>query len=210
MYDNNTRLYRRTYSRNQYNNKKPPKFFLLIFVAIGIYFVILGIFPTYFEINSSAEAQIHRKSMLPPFKNIDIVVSNVKQAIIGQSRTSKGGTTYRVEIEDYNGKRTPITSYYSSGYNSKEFLKNNINRAIKDRTEYNHVIKQHGFKIVGLFFIIIPMLILFASKIQNNNTIEQSKLKQDQRNSLPNQVHQQTESDSEENKYDDINNSIIK
>ncbi len=210
MYNNNTRVYRMPYNKKQYNNKKTPKFIPFLFIVIGIFFMTLGMSPTYFEINSSAQAHIHRKSMIPPFKDIDIFIPDVKQAIIGQTRTSKGGTTYRVELEDYRGKRTPITLYYSSGYNSKELFQNNINSAINNRTEYRYVIKQHGFTAVGLLCIIIQIFILLASKIQNNNSIGQTKPKQVQRNSFPNQTYQQPEVHSEKDKYDRINNSIIK
>ena len=97
--------------------------FLLPFFAVGFCFMCAGLFPIELKIehiNGNSTAQIHKKSMLPPFKDIYITVPDLKRATIATSRTSKGGTTYRVELESYNGKKTPVTSFYSSGYQYKQ------------------------------------------------------------------------------------------
>ena len=57
--------------------KQPPKLFLLSFFMIGFYFFIVGFLPISVEINpveTQVQGQIHRKSMIPPFKNIVIIL----------------------------------------------------------------------------------------------------------------------------------------
>ena len=183
--------------------------FVLIFIIIGLYFMFIGFFPVEIGINPSSntiEAQIHRKSYIPPFKDVDITIPNIKQAIITSSRSSKGGTTYRVELESYSGQRTPITTYYSSGYNSKELLRQAINKAIDDRTEYKHTISQLGFLIFGFLFTLIPSLILIASISQKNKSDEQPQktVQTNQRQFEP------PTTSTEKEKYKNINDSIIK
>ncbi|WP_372519043.1 hypothetical protein [Candidatus Ruminimicrobiellum ovillum] len=194
--------------------KQPPKTFLLLFILIGLYFCIVGSFPVKIEIKklqSVTEAQIHRKSMIPPFKNIDLIIPNLKQAVITSSRSSKGQASYRVELEGYNGYLYPVTTYYSSGYNSKLSLQTQINNAIKNGTDFNHTICQTFFLFFGALFVTIPLLMLFvvakANRVKNN--IQETKTTQQIRQSMQNQ-QTQTISDSENKKYEDINDSIIK
>lgn len=203
--------------------KQPPKLFLLIFILIGLYFFLVGFFPVKVEINPTSvgtQAQIHRKSMIPPFKTIDIFIPNVKQAVITTSRTSKGGTTYRVELEDFKGYRFPITTYFSSGYNSKANLQDRINVSITNRTDFRHTFPQPFFTLFGSIFIIIPLIMLIAVKKTQNNTYQQSRPRQYQDpKETPEEfkrpqgfpISQQTQhAESEEEKYKNINDSIIK
>ena len=203
--------------------KQPPKLFLLIFILIGLYFFLVGFFPVKIEINPTSagtQAQIHRKSMIPPFKTIDIFIPNVKQAVITTSRTSKGGTTYRVELEDFKGYRFPITTYFSSGYNSKANLQDRINVSISNRTDFRHTFTQPFFTLFGSIFIIIPLIMLIAVKKTQNNTYQQSRPRQYQ---VPKETpeefkrpqgfpipQQPQHTESEEEKYKNINDSIIK
>ncbi len=186
-----------------------PELFISCFILLGLYLLLTGMFPINIEINPSpdkTEVKIHKKSAVPPFKNIDIVIPNVKQAVIGSSRSSKGGTTYRVEFETFDGQRIPVTSYYSSGYVPKEALQKSINKAIQERSEYKRVIRQTFLLIFGFIFTLIPSLMLIGFISQAKKPAEQSVQKQTQ--------HYQTKdtfsSHSEDEKYNDINDSIIK
>lgn len=199
--------------------KQNPKPFLFLFFIIGLYFFFIGIFPISVEINSTSsgsQAQIQRKSMIPPFKNIDISIPNLKQAVITTSRSSKGGTTYRVELEDFKGYRHPITSYYSSGYESKVRLQDRINDAIRNKYQYKYKIQQTFFIIFGFIFMFVPLLAFIASKKTNTNSYQQSRPNQyrrpiDRSRSQEFPIPHQTQyPESEEEKYKNINDSIIK
>ena len=203
--------------------KQPPKLFLLSFFMIGFYFFIVGFLPISVEINpveTQVQGQIHRKSMIPPFKNIDISIPNLKQAVITTSRSSKGGTTYRVELEDFKGYRYPVTSYYSSGYGSKVRLQDAINTSIRNRYQYKYRTQQNLFILFGFIFMFVPLLALITSKKTNTNSYQKSRPNQDGRPidgprqfqrpqdfSIP---HQTQYPESEEEKYKNINDSIIK
>ena len=182
-----------------------PELFISCFILLGLYLLLTGMFPINIEINPSpdkTEVKIHKKSAVPPFKNIDIVIPNVKQAVIGSSRSSKGGTTYRVEFETFDGKRIPVTSYYSSGYVPKEILQKTINKVIQDRTEYKHVVRQTFLLIFGFIFTLIPSVMLFVFIIQTKKPTEASAQHYQTRDTFSSQ--------REDEKYNDINDSIIK
>ena len=182
-----------------------PELFISCFILLGLYLLLTGMFPINIEINPSpdkTEVKIHKKSAVPPFKNIDIVIPNVKQAVIGSSRSSKGGTTYRVEFETFDGQRIPVTSYYSSGYVPKEMLQKTINKVIQDRTEYKHVVRQTFLLIFGFIFTLIPSVMLFVFIIQTKKPTEASAQHYQTRDTFSSQ--------REDEKYNDINDSIIK
>ena len=196
-------------SMNRNRNKiKHPLLFLSIFILIGLYFISIGIFPVEIKIehfNNESVAKIHKKSGIPPFKDINITVSNLKQAIIGTSRSSKGGTTYRVELESYNGIKTPVMAYYSSGYRAKQNLQDKINESIRKKIEFKYTIKQYGFVIFGSLFCFIPLIIiitLITQKNEQNNTLKQTNQQT--------QFSQQEVPQSEDEKYKKINDLIIK
>ena len=203
--------------------KQPPKLFLLLFFMIGFYFFIIGFLPITVEIipaGTQVQGQIHRKSMIPPFKNIDISIPILKQAVITTSRSSKGGTTYRVELEDFKGYRFPVTSVFSSGYRDKEKLQNRINDAIRNKYQYKYKTQQTFFIIFGFIFMFVPLLAFIASKKTNTNSYQQSRPNQYRRPiDSPRQIqrpqdfpipHQTQYPESEEEKYKNINDSIIK
>ena len=189
--------------------KQNPKPFLFLFFIIGLYAFIIGVFPISVEINSTSsgsQAQIHRKSMIPPFKDINIMIPNLKQAVITTSRSSKGGTTYRVELEDFKGYRYPITAFYSSGYKSKANLQDRINDSIRNRTEYKKTFRQPFFIFFGLFFIFVSLLVLKAKNKINKTTQQKTPV----RVQTPYQTHIPQQTESEEEKYKNINDSIIR
>ena len=203
--------------------KQSPKLFLLLFFIIGFYFFIVGFLPISVEINptgTQVQGKIHRKSMIPPFKNIDISIPTLKQAVITTSRSSKGGTTYRVELEDFEGYLYPITAYYSSSYKSKIRLQDAINTSIRNRYQYKYKTQQNFFIIFGFVFIFGPLISFILSKKTNTNPYKQSRPnqyrrpietpRQFQRTQDLSMPHQTQYPESEEEKYKNINDSIIK
>jgi hypothetical protein len=192
---------------NKRMKKQNPKPVLFFFFLIGLYAFFIGIIPVKVEINPAStgvQAQIHRISMIPPFKAIDITVPNVKQAIITTSRTSKGGTTYRVELEDFKGYRYPVTTFYSSGYGHKARLQDKINSSIRNRTKYRNTFRQPFFMLFGLVFIFVSVVALKATKKTNKTTQQKTPVRNPYQTRIPQQ------SESEQEKYKRINDLIIK
>lgn len=190
-------------------NKQTPISVLVLFFLIGLYAFFIGVVPIKVEINSTnagVQAQIHRISMIPPFKDINIMIPNLKQAVITTSRSSKGGTTYRVELEDFKGYRYPITSYYSSGYRSKARLQDTINNSIRNRAEYKNTFRQPFFIFFGLFFIFVSLLVLKAKNKINKTTQQKTPV----RVQTPYKTHIPQQPESEHDKYKRINDLIIK
>ena len=190
-------------------NKQTPISVVLLFFLIGLHAFFIGVVPIKVEINSTnagSQAQIHRKSMIPPFKDINIMIPNLKQAVITTSRSSKGGTTYRVELEDFKGYRYPITSYYSSGYRSKARLQDTINNSIRNRAEYKNTFRQPFFMLFGLFFIFVSLLVLKAKNKINKTTQQTTPV----RVQTPYKTHIPQQPESEHDKYKRINDLIIK
>lgn len=188
-----------------------PKFWLIlylsIFILIGFYFTLTGCLPVEVKIKTVddvATAQIHRKSMMPPFKDININMPNVKLAIVTSSRSSKGGTTYRVELEAYNGQRYPITFYYSSGYSSKAKLQDKINEAIQNKSDFNYTVRQIFMIFFGLIFMLIPSFIMYVF-------MKKGPISSTLKNPITStETVSAEEIESEEEKYKKINDSIIK
>ena len=171
--------------------------------------MLMGILPVKIKIKTIDNvtiAQIHRKSMLPPFKDININMPNVKLAVITSSRTSKGSTTYRVELEAYNGQRFPVTYYYSSGYLSKANLQDKINDAIQRKSDFDYIVRQPFMAFFGFIFMLISSIIMFSAIKKGSTT---STLK-NSNSTTPTQTAPTNKIEPEEDKYKDINNSIIK
>jgi len=180
---------------------------------------IMGWLPIRIEISSTgagSQAQMQKRSILPPFNQITTVIPNLKQAVIKTSTSSKGGATYRVELEDLNGRRHPVTFYFSSGYKSKARTRDKINNAIKNKTEYSCVERHPFFIFFGFMFMVIPLIILriMERPIPADTQEEQPKQNRYQRyKSVPQEIKrpQQSEpTESEKEKYKNINDSIIK
>ncbi|WP_413853582.1 hypothetical protein [Candidatus Ruminimicrobium bovinum] len=181
--------------------------YLSIFILIGFYCTLIGCLPVKIKINNVndvATAQIHKKSVVPPFKDVNINISNLKLAVVTSSRSSKGGTTYRVELETYNGQRYPVTFYYSSGYSSKAKLQDKINEAIRNKTDFDYTVRQVFMIIFGLIFMSIPSVIMFAFMKGGSTTSKLNKNITATKN-----ISGET-NESEEEKYKKINDSIIK
>jgi len=193
--------------------KKIPKagliLYLSFFILAGLYFTVNGSLPIEIKISNSnnvTTAQIHRKSVIPPFKDININMPNVKLAVVTSSRSSKGGTTYRVELEAYNGQRFPITYYYSSGYSSKAKLQDKINLAIQNKSDFSYTVRQTFMIIFGLIFMLIPSIMMYVTIKKGSAT---STLKRP-KTTTSTQPIPTNKPEIEEEKYKNINDSIIR
>lgn len=194
--------------------KSSPLSVLFVFALVAAYFAFLSFFPIDLEINhidNESFAHIHRKSMIPPFKDINITANNLKQAIITTSKGSKGSTNYRVELESFNGKRTPVMPYYSSVYYSKQKLQNQINHCISTKTPFKIIIKQSSMSPFGSIFFLATLIIIFTVIKNSNKQKNIPPTKQPQRTPTPQYPRPQSPKyTTEEEKYKNINDSIIK
>lgn len=180
----------------------------MIFFLIGLFEFVNGLNPIYLEINTNSSnityAKISKRSMVPPFNIINKKVNNLKEAIITMSKTKKNGHIYRIELVDYNGHRTSITSSYSSEYNSKKALQQKINNAIQNKVEFKYTIKDYNLALFGLFFVLLG-LFSFFTKVQITND---KKV-----NNKPKKIDTSTTTSTtqtEHEKYNEINDLIIK
>ena len=194
-------------------------FVYVFFILIGIYFFIIGFSPVKIETTitqTGIQAHIHKKSMLLPFKNVDIVVPNLKQAVITTFRGYKGRTTYYLELENSDGKQFSVVSISSIEYNSAVLLRNRINDSIKGRYPYKYAIKQNSFIFYGFLFIVICLIGYIKDKKTITNKQQKSKSQQYQtpkrtlEQQIPHVQTQQQKPKSEQEKYKNINSSIIK
>ncbi len=188
-----------------YRDNSVVKYLIIAYIAfffmlvIGIYCVCIGLFPIELKIehiNGKSVAQIHRKSRLSPFKDIYVTVPDLKIATIATLKpsSSRDLPTYRVELESYDGKKTPLTPDYSSEYTENKEIQDKINEKIKSKTEFIYIKKQYGILLFGLMFCFTALLGMFVH-------LKQIKLLK-----KPKKVFYQSES----KKYKNINDSIIK
>lgn len=191
------------------NNIDKIKLFLMcfIFMCIGSVFVCLGLFPETLElkhVDYRTDAIISKKTIrIFSVKDNSKTITNVKQAVVETFKGSKGRDIYGVALQSYDGTRTPVFSYDDSFRSSKEELRDEINNAINKKLEFKYTDNKNSLTIiiVGLLFMFIPstivVLALFkgleirtkSGRIINSGSIRQEK---------------------SGNKYDNINDSIIK
>ena len=124
---------------------------LIIFYPFFILFAPIKaeIIPT----KTHMQAYIYKRTMLNPFHKV--FIPNVKRAVTTETTNSKEELKYRVELEDFQGSRFPVTSYEASGYNSETNIENKINNSIKNRKHLKYKISSHYLIMVILFITLI-------------------------------------------------------
>ena len=137
--------------------KETTKQLLLLFILgmIGMYLLFIAISPTKIEITpkgAETQARICKRTLVNPFNKM--FISNVKQAVITQSKKGK----YRLELEDVQGHRFPVTSYEEAKYSSEiSFLQEQINNSIKKKTRFKYEISS-GFMIILMAILALILL----------------------------------------------------
>jgi hypothetical protein len=186
---------------------------MIILSSGGILFFLEGLFPKILEIvptETQVNAYLHTRSTFPPFANIEEFIPNIKQAVIKKERGTKSGTTYRVEIETYNRKSIPVTND-TWGYAFKQELQTQINDSIRNRTPFTRKFRATSYILFGIGVIIIAIFSILSDIRTIKRNVEKKKNREILKNptniSMKNQ-HQATDTESE--KYKDINGSIIK
>ena len=209
--------------------ERQSKTFIVITFLLGLYFCFIGSFPIeikIFPMGKEMQAQIHKKSKVPPFKDIDITVYNLNQAILTSIRGYIRGDIpeYRTELEDSRGYRFSITSYYDgfTKYENKK-LQKQINASIKNKTEFTKSIRQVFYMEFGIVCILLSLMFVIINKKIKNDTKQQSQSSPSQYRrpketreefkspkAFPKTYQQTQHPESEEEKYKNINDSIIK
>lgn len=186
---------------------------MIILLLGGIIFFLEGFFPKTLEIvptETEINAYLHTRSTFPPFENVDEFIPNIKQAIVIKDTDSKGGTTYRVEIETYNRKKIPVTND-TWGRAFKEELQTQINDSIRNRTPFTRKFRATSYIIFGICVIIIALFSILPEFRTIKRNIEKKKNREFLKNPTNSSTKNQTQlTDTEPGKYKNINDSIIK
>lgn len=136
--------------------------FVVIFLSAGILLLLSGLFPIKIEISYFAGepvATMHKRSIIPPFKEKVITVPNLKRAIMATKRSSDGMLAYRVELESFDGTIIPVTNAYTSVYKSRQQLLIKINESIKENLPFEYIVTQYTNIVMGFVFIAVSIFI---------------------------------------------------
>ncbi len=135
---------------------------LITFILLIIFYPLLILFaPIKVEIipaKTQIQAYIYKRTMRNPFNKV--FIPNVKRAVTTAIKDSNKETKYRIELEDFQGNRFPVTSYEASGYNSEKSIEDKINNAIKNRKHFKQSITSHYIIMVILFSILTLFCLL--------------------------------------------------
>ena len=113
--------------------------------------------------SGNVSAQIHKSWLFIP--GSDSTVGNVVGALIekSESRHSRSAnSTFRVTLETGSGSRIPMTSYYTSGYDRKKRVTDNINSFVKNSSEGKFFAR---VKSVSILFTSLGSFTLFLTVI---------------------------------------------
>ena len=138
----------------------------------GIVFILFGLYTVCFNfqsvseiknINNETVMEVYKSSLIPPFKEIDFVINNVKTTELDPAKDKRAlGVRYSIKVEDFNNNKTtlPITSY---SYEKQKDLSEKMNNAIKNNENFKHVDKSSSDKMLGFLFICIGLTDLLIS-----------------------------------------------
>ena len=208
---------------------------ILSTIIFGIFWLLLGfgiasdgipintieIVPTETQVN----VYTHTRSTWPPFKSIDYSVKDVKHAVLN-SKGSLSSFRY-LELETNKGTFFHITGG-SSFPSFRQNLHDRLNDAILNRTRSTIVYRELPNLIEGIAFTIVGILtILFGLfwhiKTKRNQKIKEANINDEQKKLLDvlqqhiqqkeqglDTPRQQNKSKLDQEKYKNINDSIIK
>lgn len=137
-------------------------FIKLTMYLCGIIFILFGLYTVCFNfqsiseiknINNETVMEVYKSSLIPPFKEIDFVINNVKTTELDPAKEKRAlGVRYSINVEDFNNNKTtlPIISY---SYERQKDLSEKMNNAIKSNENFKHVDKSSSDKMLGFLFI---------------------------------------------------------
>ena len=138
----------------------------------GIIFILFGLYTIYFNFQSISEIknvnnetvmEVYKKSLIPPFKEIDFVINNIKTTELDPAKEKRAlGVRYSINVEDFNNNKTilPIISY---SYEKQKNLSEKMNNAIKNNENFKYVDKSGSDKMLSFLFFIIGLTDLLIS-----------------------------------------------
>ena len=200
--------------------KKRIKFLLItsMTLILGCFGIYEGLLLTRIEIDptgSETIARIHKKPLIPIFKDTDIEVPKVYQAIMTRKTRHDSSFfsffNYRVELKAPNWKIVPITTYSVLGYFSNRKLTNQINESIQNKIPFTTQFRDLPFFFAGLFLVLIAGIFIYVEV----NEIKRERIKREERKNKRKKLKESPEciqqpAEPKPEKYKDINDSIIK
>ena len=189
---------------------------LLLICFVGIFIFCRGALPRTIEIDPTGvevTATLYVRSFFPPFNKEETFIPNIKQAVITKMTNRKSLPTYKVELESYNGYKYSITTDFF-GYILKRRLQNQINASIQSKTPFKKVFVDIYLSICGIIIILFAIFSILLNIIgirrykKWKRRRKKYKEKKDFEISL--KGNQQQPLEPEQEKYNNINDSIIK
>lgn len=195
------------------NNTDKVKLFFIcfIFICFGSFLVLLGMTPQTIEIKHSD----YRTDVIISKKNIGFLsakdasetITNVKQADVVSFKTRKKSKNhiertedvYGIALRTYDGQSKNILSF-DSRRTQKEKLRDEINKAINNKLDYKYTDDEDNLKIIiiGLFFMFTPLIMTLIALYKGLEIKINGKIINPREQKNP------------DNKYKNINNTIIK
>lgn len=155
-----------------------------LLLIIGIYFIIIAIFPTTVEItpeNNSITATVTKRNLKTFLKKETRKLDNVTHCSIKEIEKRITPDFERppdfcvVIISPKQHKALPVKQYDNP--KDANILKENLNKAILNKTEYQHSIFSYHASFLGCVFIIISFILFYSGKNISEKTENKAVLK---------------------------------
>lgn len=195
------------------NNTDKVKLFFIcfIFICFGSFLVLLGMTPQTIEIKHldyRTDVIISKKNIgFLSAKDASETITNVKQADVVSFKTRKKSKNhiertedvYGIALRTYDGQSKNILSF-DSRRTQKEKLRDEINKAINNKLDYKYTDDEDNLKIIiiGLFFMFTPLIMTLIALYKGLEIKINGKIINPREQKNP------------DNKYKNINNTIIK
>lgn len=195
------------------NNTDKVKLFFIcfIFICFGSFLVLLGMTPQTIEIKHldyRTDVIISKKNIgFLSAKDASETITNVKQADVVSFKTRKKSKNhiertedvYGIALRTYDGQSKNILSF-DSRRTQKEKLRDEINKAINNKLDYKYTDDEDNLEIIiiGLFFMFTPLIMTLIALYKGLEIKINGKIINPREQKNP------------DNKYKNINNTIIK
>jgi len=195
------------------NNTDKVKLFFIcfIFICFGSFLVLLGMTPQTIEIKHldyRTDVIISKTNIgFLSAKDASETITNVKQADVVSFKTRKKSKNhiertedvYGIALRTYDGQSKNILSF-DSRRTQKEKLRDEINKAINNKLDYKYTDDEDNLEIIiiGLFFMFTPLIMTLIALYKGLEIKINGKIINPREQKNP------------DNKYKNINNTIIK
>ena len=178
-------------SIEEYKIKKSIAIIKITLYSSGIMLLLIGLYLSCFNFEAALELktvnneqimEVYKKSYIPPFKEIDFIINNVKTTSLNPAEEKRSvGVKYSIDVENYNNHKIklPIISY---SYRDQRDLSDKINNAIQNNENFAYVYKFELDNMIGLIFIFIAFIDLLITSILFDKLLKPIILKQNKIN----------------------------